>query len=243
VIQLKRTTTFSSIQQVPGSGPHLKFERIPITREIIEGILIFIIVIAGLVMQSHLENFFGFGKNILLLGIPLIMAGTVLLLDSDNAHLYVEKVDWYTLLFFLLLFAGVGSLKYVGITNKVAMLASGVGGDLLMMMLLVGGIVSVLTAVMDNVLAVATIMPVVEALSGTIPLAPIWWTMLIGGTYCGNATIIGSTANIVAAGMVEKRGMEPFSMISWMKIGVPISLLTFAIAFILIYIQVILFYP
>jgi Na+/H+ antiporter NhaD/arsenite permease-like protein len=109
-----------------------------------------------------------------------------------------------------------------------------------MMMLLVGGIVSVLTAFLDNVLAVATIAPVVKALSGTIPLDPVWWIMLIGGTYCGNATIIGSTANIVAAGMVEKKGIGSFSMLNWMKIGIPISLLTFAIAFILLYLQVIL---
>jgi Na+/H+ antiporter NhaD/arsenite permease-like protein len=108
-------------------------------------------------------------------------------------------------------------------------------------MLLVGGIVSILTAFLDNVLAVATITPVVNALSGSIPLAPVWWIMLIGGTYCGNATIIGSTANIVAAGMVEKKGLGSFSMLEWMKIGVPVSILTFAIAFILLYLQVILF--
>lgn len=238
---LKRAAPISRVQT--GSAPErkLKFEDVPLTREIMGGILIFFLVIGGLVMQSHLEQLFGLGKNILLLGVPLMMAGTVLVLDRQHAHKHVEKVDWYTLLFFLFLFAGVGSLKYVGITDKIAALVAGTGGDLLVMMLLVGGIVSVLTAFIDNVLAVATIMPVVEALSGTIPLAPVWWSMLIGGTYCGNATLIGSTANIVAAGMVEKKGLGSFSMLGWMKIGIPISILTVGIAFFLLYIQVIVF--
>ena len=240
VIYLKRTTALRPVQKGFGSEPHLKLDGIPLTREIMMGILIFVLVIAGLIMQSQLEEYFGLGKNILLLGIPLIMAGFVLVLDRDHAHMHIEKVDWYTLIFFLFLFAGVGSLKYVGITDKIAGFVLGFGGDLLIVMLLVGGIVSVLTAFLDNVLAVATIMPVVGALSGSIPLSPVWWIMLIGGTYCGNATLIGSTANIVAAGMVEKRGMGSFSMLSWMKIGIPVAILTFAIAFILVYLQVIL---
>jgi Na+/H+ antiporter NhaD/arsenite permease-like protein len=98
------------------------------------------------------------------------------------------------MIFFLFLFAGVGSLGYVGIMNKIALLVSGASSDLITTMLLVGGIISILTAFLDNVLAVATIIPVVEALSMTIPLTPVWWSLLIGGTYCGNATIIGSTA-------------------------------------------------
>jgi Na+/H+ antiporter NhaD/arsenite permease-like protein len=241
VIYLKRTTDFTSVQADSTSEPHLKLEGIPLTREIKVGILIFVLVITGLIVQSHLEEYFGLGKNILLLGIPLIMAGSVLVIDRHNAQMHVEKVDWNTLLFFLFLFAGAGSLKYMGITDKIAALVLGSGGDLLIIMLLVGGIVSILTAFLDNVLAVATITPVVNALSGSIPLAPVWWIMLIGGTYCGNATIIGSTANIVAAGMVEKKGLGSFSMLEWMKIGVPVSILTFAIAFILLYLQVVLF--
>ena len=99
-----------------------------------------------------------------------------------------------------------------------------------------------LTPFIDNVLAVAMFIPIVQSLYGIIPLAPVWWAMLIGGTYCGNATIIGSTANVVAAGMVEKKGLGSFSMLGWMKIGIPITILTLGIAYLLLYIQVILFH-
>jgi Na+/H+ antiporter NhaD/arsenite permease-like protein len=87
-----------------------------------------VLVIAGLILQSKIQQFFGLGKNILLLGIPLIMAGFVLITDREHAHTHVKKVNWYTLLFFMFLFAGAGSLKFVGITDKIALLVSGTGG-------------------------------------------------------------------------------------------------------------------
>jgi len=88
-------------------------------------------------------------------------------------------------------------------------------------------------------LAVATLIPVVYSIGSTsnVPLEPIWWMLLIGGTYCGNATIIGSTANIIAAGYVEKRGYGSFSMLKWILIGTPISIVTFLIAYALLYLQ------
>lgn len=202
-------------------------------------IAIFTLVIAGLILHFKIEEILGLEKNIMLLGVPLMMAGVVLLISGDNARGLVEKVDWWTLLYFLLLFASVGTLKYTGVTDRIASLISAYAGDLFSTMLLIGVVVSVLTALMDNVLAVATIVPVVQALAKTgLNIEPVWWIMLIGGTYCGNATVIGSTANIVAAGMVEKKNIGHFSMIGWMKIGTIISVLTFFLAFALLYIQV-----
>lgn len=111
-------------------------------------------------------------------------------------------------------------------------------------MLMVGGVISVLTAFMDNVLAVATMIPVVHSMAEAgVFVDPIWRIMLIGGTYCGNATLIGSTANIVTAGFMEKRGTGSFSMLTWMWIGTLFSLVTFFIAFALLYLQVMLLVP
>ncbi|MEM2925474.1 MAG: SLC13 family permease [Methanocellales archaeon] len=198
---------------------------------------VFIAVIAGLVLHFKIEETLGLEKNIMLLGIPLMMAGVVLMISRDRARDLVEKVDWWTLLYFILLFASVGTLKYTGVTDCIAHLISALAKDLLSTMLLVGIVVSVLTAFMDNVLAVATLVPVIQALEGNSNLDPVWWIMLIGGTYCGNATIIGSTANIVAAGLMEKKNIGHFSMLGWMKIGVIVSILTFLIAFALLYVR------
>ena len=89
---------------------------------------------------------------------------------------------------------------------------------------------------MDNILAVATIAPLVESFRNELLLKLLWWIMLMGGTYFGNATPIGSIANIVAMGFIEKK-CGTVRMGSWIKLGIPISILTFAIAFILLILQ------
>jgi len=209
-----------------------------LSRDLKVAVVVFVAVIAGLVLHQRIEEVLGLGKNVMLLGVPLIMSGIVLMINRSHARELIEKVDWWTLLYFLLLFTSVGTLKFTGITDRIATTISQSVSGLFLTMLLVGGIVSILTAFMDNVLAVATIAPVVQALAKTgIPIEPIWWIMLIGGTYCGNATVIGSTANIVVAGLIEKRKIGQFSMVNWILLGTPISILTFFIAFALLWIQ------
>ena len=66
---------------------------------------------------------------------------------------------------------------------------------------------------------------------------PFWWAMLFGGTMFGNATIIGSTANIVAMGMLEKETGEHIKFWDWLKPGLVVSLCTIIIAMGLLYLQ------
>jgi Na+/H+ antiporter NhaD/arsenite permease-like protein len=54
--------------------------------------------------------------------------------------------------------------------------------------------------------------------------------MLFGGTFMGNMTIIGSTANIVAVGLLEKRGHGTIGFGYWMKIGFIVAIASMLIA-------------
>jgi Na+/H+ antiporter NhaD/arsenite permease-like protein len=54
--------------------------------------------------------------------------------------------------------------------------------------------------------------------------------MLFGGTFMGNMTIIGSTANIVAVGLLEKRGHGTIRFGYWMKIGFLVSIASMLVA-------------
>jgi Na+/H+ antiporter NhaD/arsenite permease-like protein len=67
--------------------------------------------------------------------------------------------------------------------------------------------------------------------------ASIYWLMLFGGTFMGNMTVIGSTANIVALGVLEKRGHGTVSFWYWMKIGLIVSIASMIIATILLELQ------
>ena len=68
-------------------------------------------------------------------------------------------------------------------------------------------------------------------------IGALWWAMLFGGTLGGNATMIGSTANIVALGMMERRGLGNITFGQWIKAGVIISIPTMALASFLLIIQ------
>jgi len=65
----------------------------------------------------------------------------------------------------------------------------------------------------------------------------MWWGMLFGATLFGNLTMIGSTANIVAVGMLERRKMGHIKFREWIKPGLLVSVPTLALASVLIYVQ------
>ena len=61
--------------------------------------------------------------------------------------------------------------------------------------------------------------------------------MLFGGTFMGNMTTIGSTANIIATGILEKRGHGTVGFIYWMKIGLIVSIASMLVATVLLGLQ------
>jgi Na+/H+ antiporter NhaD/arsenite permease-like protein len=201
---------------------------------------LFIGTITGLILHAPLEKLLGLQKNALLIGIAVMAAGISLLLERGRARELVEKrVDWWTLTFFMMLFASVGTLKYAGTTEIVARsLVLWAGGNPKILFVLLTWIIGILTAVMDNVLAVATFIPIVQDIAaGGIDVTPFWWGILFGGTLFGNATMIGSTANIVAVGIIERQKIGHITFTQWIKPGIIASIPALAIATLLIYVR------
>ena len=202
---------------------------------------LFGVTIALLISHSQLEHWLGLEKNTMLLGAALLAAGVALWLSGDNARDIIEKrVDWWTLAFFIVLFASVGTLKLTGVTAELAGWVLRVAqGRLGVLLALVTGASSLLTAFLDNVLAVATFIPVMGELSRAgIHTTPIWWGLLFGGTLFGNMTIIGSTANIVAIGLLEKKKLGSISFMTWLWPGLLVSAVTLAIAMTGLWLQI-----
>ena len=202
---------------------------------------LFGVTIALLISHSQLEHALGLEKNTMLLGTALVAAGVALWLSRDNAREIIEKrVDWWTLAFFIVLFASVGTLKLTGVTGELAQWVMRVAqGRLGVLMALITGAASLLTAFLDNVLAVATFIPVMGDLTKAgIHTTPLWWGLLFGGTLFGNMTIIGSTANIVAIGQLEKKQLGSISFMTWLWPGLLVSVVTLAIAMTGIWLQV-----
>ncbi len=197
-------------------------------------------VIVGLVLHHPIEHLLRLPANTMLLGVALLGAGIALGLSGEHARTLVEKrVDWWTLAFFLMLFASVGTLKQQGVTAVLAQhIIALSGGNIPILTSLFVWTSGLLTSIMDNVLAVATFVPIVSDVQAAgLSTFPLWWAMLFGGTLMGNATLIGSTANIVAAGLLERRGLGHITFARWLKPGLTVAILTTVIANLLLLAQ------
>ena len=201
------------------------------------GVLILVSLIGVIAFHHQLEGFFGLGdadnKNAFLIMAPLIVAGVLMVWRPRKARYYVEKdVEWWTLLFFMLLFAIAGALHEQGITKNLATeLTAHVKGGPSGMIPLVLVISSLGSAFVDNIVFVAAFTPVIQNLieiSGEYSV--LWWALLFGACFGGNVTVVGSTANIVASGLLEKHGFSPIAFWAWIKVGALVGVVTAAIA-------------
>ena len=187
----------------------------------VRGLVLIVFTVVAIASHHQLENGFSLEKNSVLLVMPLICAGIVMILKPDRARHYVEKeVDWWTLIFFMLLFAVAGTLEHTHVDEVMASGFSKICGTepnvLLPFIFTVSAFGS---AFVDNVIFVAAFCPVIEQLALSLKDLPLWWALLFGACFGGNITMIGSTANIVALGMLEKHGGSQVTFFQWFKIG------------------------
>lgn len=146
----------------------------------------------------------------------------------------LRRVEWSVLAFFVALFTMVGGLESAGVLRRLATLLAGTG-DLPPVVLGVALLwaVALLSGVIDNVPITIAMIPVIEELgrAGVDP-GPLWWALAFGAGFGGNATIIGSTANVVVVGLSE-RTRTPIRAALWHRRGLPVMLVTCAVASVL----------
>ncbi len=196
------------------------------------GLILLIVTICAIASHGPLEAWLGLGHNSILYMAPLVCAGVVMILKPSRARHYVEvEVDWWTLLFFMLLFAIAGTLEHTKVDKVMAdYFTSACGSSPSVLVPSIMAITAVGSAFVDNVIFVAAFSSVIEQLSITIHGMPLWWALLFGACIGGNITMIGSTANIVALGMLEKKSHAHVSFLQWFKIGSISALLASLIA-------------
>jgi Na+/H+ antiporter NhaD/arsenite permease-like protein len=197
-----------------------------------KGLIILISAITLIALHHALEEKLGIEKNTLLIVAPLAISGILMIWKNERARHYIEsEVEWWTLMFFMMLFAVAGSLEKTGVTEQIAHNFTNFFGDNLTVLTPVILFISAIgSAFVDNIVFVAAFIPVVNEIGAT----PLWWALLFGGCLGGNITLIGSTANIVALGMMEKRYRQHITFLEWFKFGIVIGLITCVMATLLI---------
>jgi Na+/H+ antiporter NhaD/arsenite permease-like protein len=162
--------------------------------------------------------------------VALTGAAVGLLVTRIELEQALSRIEWPTLFFFVALFVMVGALEETGAIGEVAEGIDGVtGGDRtaeLIGILWLGGVGS---AIVDNIPFTTAMIPVVAELRGEGGDDAYWWALSLGACFGGNATIIAAAANVAAAGLTERAG-RPIGFFDFMRIGVPVTVLSLALA-------------
>ena len=159
------------------------------------------------------------------------MTGATVMLFASRQKLEdsLAGIEWPTLFFFLGLFVMVGALEETGAIDEVAQgIASVTAGDRTAELLGITWASALGSAVVDNIPFTAAMIPVVESLQADGDDA-YWWALALGACYGGNATLIAAAANVAAAGMASRAG-HPIGFIYFLKIGVPVTIVSMIIA-------------
>jgi len=189
------------------------------------------------VVGTLMLGFFLFGDVFHLVPAVTALGGATLLLVwvRPNVEDMIEAVDWTTLVFFVGLFIVVGAVEEVGAISAVAdLIARLVGSNLTLAWVVVLWMTAILSAAVDNIPFTAAMLPVAGFLSSTIPGAEsqvIYYALALGAAFGGHGTLIGSSANLVTAGIARQAGY-PITYGEFLRKGFPALVISTVIAMI-----------
>lgn len=136
-----------------------------------------------------------------------------------------NTIDYQTVLFLVFLFVVIQAVENVGIIADISSFFGSIGESniFLLYTLIVFGSV-LISAFIDNIPYVATMLPVIMALSVPPHVQTLLcFGLLSGATLGGNITPVGASANVVAIGMLNREGYKVKSS-DFFKIGIPFTL-------------------
>jgi Na+/H+ antiporter NhaD/arsenite permease-like protein len=164
--------------------------------------------------------------------VALMGAIVILIITKANVEKVLEEIEWSTLLFFAGLFILVGSLEKTGIINSIAeLIFRWSGGNELVLLLLILWVGGITSGILDNIPFTATMIPVLQQIQQTvhIPNNLLWWALVLGVAFGGNATIIGASANIIAVGIAKKHNHR-ISFMEFFKTSFPVFIISLVLS-------------
>lgn len=214
------------------------------------------LVPAGAVIVVLEVGFFVFGD---MLTVPLYPAavallGSVLALaivhasGLDSVEAILRDVDWTTLIFFCCVFVMVGAMADHGVLAYAALAMTNLFGHnlaLATLSMLFG--LGVVSTVVPNIPMAVAMVPLLKGYAVNIGLAtpamisatykgefpaaviPLFLAMMFAATLGGNATIIGSSSNLIAIGISAQHGRR-IRFVEFAKYGIWITMVQLVVS-------------
>ena len=156
--------------------------------------------------------------------------------DFSGIKAALKEIDYFTLLLLAGLFVVIGTITQVGIVDDIARIITQANTDPFIIYTIICWASVLLSAFIDNIPYIATMLPVVSAISASMGVDPTlyYFGLLVGATLGGNLTPIGASANIAGLGILRKAGYEVRSGY-FMKISVPFTLAAVTTGYLLVW--------
>ena len=175
--------------------------------------------------------------------VALTGAAFLMLLDvyrfkaEDQSHKVQEsfqEVEWETIFFFMGLFVLVYGVEHTGVLSMLAeYMMDLTGGDMATTGYAILWSSAIISAIVDNIPFVATMIPMIESMEtemgGAEAIEPLWWVLSLGACLGGNGSLIGASANVMVASFAERAGQR-ISFLKFMAFAFPLMILTIIIS-------------
>lgn len=185
-------------------------------------------MIALLIGASFLPNKPGITNGMIC--VSLLMIGLVYSIAKKTKQgvlvRTLKAIDFETIGLLLGLFLIIGGISNMGVIDAAAdLLAKLGGGNVFLLYTVIVWASVLLSAFIDNIPYVATMLPVVTGLAEALGMEPtlLYFGLLSGATLGGNCTPIGASANIAGIGILRKAGYEVKTS-DFTRIGIPFTL-------------------
>ena len=158
--------------------------------------------------------------------------------DKDRVVRVIKNLDYDTLLLLTGLFAVIAGITEAGVIDDLAGVIASVGGtNLFLLFTIVVWGSMLISAFIDNIPYVATMLPVLQGVTLAMGVEPylLYFGLLCGATLGGNITPVGASCNIAGVGMLRKEGHE-VSFGDFAKIGVPFTLTAALVAYVFLWV-------
>ncbi|MBD3178495.1 MAG: hypothetical protein GF417_02265 [Candidatus Latescibacteria bacterium] len=214
-----------------------------------KSILVLSLTIAGFLFH----NMLGLKPATIALG----GGGVLMVWSGADIEKHLREIEWTTLFFFMGLFILVGGLEKTGVLETLASSIVNLSENMPFLCLALLWVSALASSFLDNIPFVAAMIPLLMRISTTLfpntqgldeaayhtyliqQSLPLWWSLALGACLGGNGTIVGASANLVAAGFSEKT-RTPLNFRNYFRYGFPLMIISIIVATLYILIRYIL---
>jgi Na+/H+ antiporter NhaD/arsenite permease-like protein len=201
---------------------------------------VLLLIVASLLPKDGIPPFITAHINGLICMALMLVGFVYNIVKTKSARIVlgiVKEIDYFTLLLLAGLFVVIAGITEAGVVDEISRIFVQVSGNNLFIIYTLVVWVSVfLSAFIDNIPYVATMLPVASGIASHLGVDPtlIYFGLMVGATLGGNLTPIGASANIAGLGILRKEGYEVKTG-TFMKISVPFTLAAVSSGYILVW--------